>query len=191
MNKKSNIRSNKKVGKSIICLAILILMTGAAGLSGCGNNENKNRDRNSSLKAEAVFDSCPDDLQLDKILEKLTENNIFEGEMAKVSPAAVLESYGLKEGKDDTEIYVSYMSTAARADEITVIKSSNLKDVESLAQQYIDKRKKSFESYKPEEVKKLDDYLTVAYGGDSGIYILCVCSDKKAALSLIEAESVH
>lgn len=191
MNKKSNIRSTKRVGKSIACLGILILITGGAVLSGCGSGGNKDGTGKATLKAEAVYDSAPDDLQLDKILQKLTGSDIFEGEMAKVSPAAVLESYGLSEAKDDTEIYVSYMSTAAMADEITVIRSGNLKEAESFVQRYIEKRKKSFESYKPEEVKKLEDYLTVAYGDDSGIYILCVCSDKKAALALIEEESVR
>ena len=191
MNKKSNIRLIKRVRKSIVCLGILILMTGVAGMSGCGKGGNKDGNRATSLEADAVYDSSPEDSQLDTILQNLTENNIFEGEMAKVSPAAVLEAYGLNEAKDGTEIYVSYMSTAAKADEITIIKSDNLKEAESFAVQYIKKQKKSFESYKPEEVKKLDNNLTVAYGTDSGIYILCVCSDKKAALALIEAESVH
>ncbi len=34
MNKKSNIRLIKRVRKSIVCLGILILMTGVAGMSG-------------------------------------------------------------------------------------------------------------------------------------------------------------
>lgn len=188
MNKKNNIRLTGKMTRKIVYLGILILMTGAAGMSGCSKGGNKGGTGRSSLRAEAVYDSVPEDSQLDEILKKLTENNIFEGEMAKVSPAAVMESYGLNETNDVTEIYVSYMSTAAKADEITIIKTGNLEEAESFAEQYISKRKKSFESYKPEEVKKLDDYLTVAYGTDSGIYILCVCSDKKAAFALIEAE---
>lgn len=189
MNKKSNISSNRSISKRIVCLGILILMTGVAGISGCSSKDgNKNRDNISSLKAAVVYDSSPEDSQLDKMVQKLIENNIFEGEMAKVNPAAVSESYGFDEKKDNTEIYVAYMSTAAKADEITIIRTDNLKESESCVEQYIDRRKKSFESYKPEEVKKLDNVLAVAYGKESGIYILCVCSDKKAALKLIEAE---
>ncbi len=83
MNKKSNIRLIKRVRKSIVCLGILILMTGVAGMSGCGKGGNKDGNRATSLEADAVYDSSPEDSQLDTILQNLTENNILKEKWQK------------------------------------------------------------------------------------------------------------
>ncbi len=175
--------------RRIMYFGITILILVALSAAACGNKDkNDSKEEGLSLKADILYDSKPEDSRLDNMVQKLIENNIFEGEVAKVNGTIVMESYGLNDGEGNAEIYASYMSTAAKADEITIIKTDNLKETETYIETYVETRKKSFESYMPEEVKKLDNILTIAYGKESGIYILCICSDKNAALKQIEAD---
>lgn len=170
----------KHIGFFLVIIIVLLM-------TGCSGKEETNKNGNSSLKADKAFENNPADSELDKIIENLLNNNVFEGEMAKVNEKIIIEAYGLN-SSNNIQIYASYMSTAAKADEITIIKTDNLKDLESYIQNYIEARKVSFESYMPGEVKKLKEALTIAYGGDSGTYILCISGDKKEALKQITAE---
>lgn len=179
-----NIINLQKIYKGIFLFVLVI-----SCLIGCGSKEGAaDKNGNSSLKADKVFGSNPEDSELDKIVENLLNNGIFEGEMAKVNHGIVIEAYGLSDSSENLQIYASYMSTAAKADEITVIKTDNLEKLERYVQEYIEARKKSFESYMPGEVKKLEEVLTVAYGKDSGIYIICISGSKKEALKQITVE---
>lgn len=186
MNRKK-ISVSAIISRHITYFGITMLILVALSAAACGN-KNDSKKEGVSLKADIVYDSKPEDSRLDHMIQKMIENNIFEGEVAKVNENVVMESYGLNVGEGNAKIYASYMSTAAKADEITIIKTDNLKETESYIETYVETRKKSFESYMPEEVKKLDNILTIAYGKESGIYILCVCSDKNAALKQIEAD---
>ncbi len=177
----NSIRLYKKYMGFFLLLIIVLFMTG------CSGKEETDKKRKFALKADKVLEHNPEDSELDKIIERVLNNNVFEGEMAKVNEKIIIEAYGLN-NSNNIQIYASYMSTAAKADEITIIKTDNLKDLESYIQNYIEARTESFESYMPGEVKKLEEALTIAYGDNSGTYILCISGDKKAALKQITAE---
>lgn len=153
---------------------IFIMLLMVVFLTNCGSDKDK-----SDLSKDISYEKTPSNETLDALIKDIVNADIFDGEMAMVSGTVVKEAYGL----NDVDVYASYMSTATKADEITIIKSNNLKQTKELISQYIETRKKDFESYLPGEVVKFDNAIIISCGDNDGVYIVCISNNKKTALN--------
>lgn len=160
----------KKINTIMLCLTLLFCVVGCAG------KEDTNTDT-------AVSTVVPSTEQLEQISKQLIDANVFEGEMAEVNKKMVKEAYKLEQG----EVLVSYMSTASKADEITIIQTENVSSVADLANAYISDRIKTFESYAPEECEKLKQSIQLTYGTENGVCIVCVSSKKEEAKKIVDS----
>ena len=87
---------------------------------------------------------------------------------------------------DSVEDYAVYMCpTGATVEEISVFRTSDAAAVEEMIQTHLDARKTEYESYRPDEVKKLDGAAVVK----SGDYVAVIIADDTAAAeAAFEAE---
>lgn len=154
----------KKILVGILCILCLV---------GCGEKKEP---------VESTSQAIPKTTILQGLGTKLIEAGIFEGEIAEVNKKMVTEAYKLE---NDTVIS-SYMSTASKADELTIIQTKDISKANNLAKAYLADREKVFESYAPEEVTKLQQALVRSYGQDEGICIICVSGKSKDAEELIQ-----
>lgn len=79
-----------------------------------------------------------------------------------------------------------YLSAGATAEEIAVIEGKDSESVGRIVdglEQKIEDQKVNFESYMPEEMKKLEDPVLVKEGN---YVILCISDDNEKALDIIE-----
>ena len=75
--------------------------------------------------------------------------------------------------------------TGATVEEISVFRTSDAAAVEEMIQTHLDARKTEYESYRPDEVKKLDGAAVVK----SGDYVAVIIADDTAAAeAAFEAE---
>lgn len=97
-----------------------------------------------------------DGADLGAVAEELLKNAGFVDELNQADAATVEKLYGISGAKEA----VVYISSGATAEEIALFSFETEKEAEQaeeLAKARIDEQKESFESYVPEEVKKLDN----------------------------------
>lgn len=153
----------------------IVNLTGCGGTTTAGNNDSPTVPSTETLQAMGT---------------QLIEAGVFEGEMAEVNRKMVTEAYKL----ENSEVLAAYMSTASKADEITIIQTNDVNKTEELAQTYLEDRKTVYESYAPEESGKLQKALVITYedsdenpdGEKAGVCIICVTDKTEEAENLIQ-----
>lgn len=140
--------------------AILLLFVFAVSVAGC--SQTKEIDAN-ALAAE------------------LLNNGVYAEELSAISSQIAEKRYALSE--DEVEEAVAYAGTNAVVDEIAIFKAKDVESVSDMAEKHIAGQIKTYESYRPSEVSKLEDcVITVA--GD--YVIVCVSEDSTKAKEIIE-----
>ncbi len=113
-----------------------------------------------------------DDAKAKELAQALVDGGIFEGEMAEVDASIVQAKYEL----DDTVTCITaYRNASMNPEEITILKSSESPD--SLIDAYLDTQKTSYDSYMPEEVKKIEHVIRKT-SGEYTVVIVCNDTDK-------------
>ena len=113
----------------------------------------------------------------------MVEATTFNDEVIAISADIVPNYYTIP---DSVEEYAVYMCpTGATVEEISVFRTSDTAAAEEMIQNHIDARKAEYESYRPDEVKKLDAASIVK----SGDYVaVIIADDTAAAAEAFEAE---
>jgi hypothetical protein len=111
----------------------------------------------------------------------LLANGTYAEELSEVSSQITEKRYALTE--DDVEEAVGYAGTNAVVDEIAIFKAKDVDAVSEKVSEHIDSQIKTYESYRPDEVSKLDDCI-VTVSGD--YVIVCVSEDSTGAKKIID-----
>lgn len=143
--------------KKIIATVILAALAVCA-IASCGKKE---------IDATALATSLAKEGQFSEALDEVSEN------VAK-------KRYSLDEG--DADVCISFKGTSAVVDEIAVIKSDDTAKVMDKMNKYKESQVKSYTSYMPSELPKLDDAIIEAFG-DTVVY--CVSDDADKAREII------
>ena len=110
--------------------------------------ENPNDTKNATFK--------DGDYEVLKISKTILENVSFSDELAEINPRVLVGTYGIDENLIQNAS--GYAGGGATAEEIAVFEvkqARDIKTVEKLIYEHIESKKRSFESYIPEEMPKL------------------------------------
>lgn len=143
--------------KSII--AVLLLLSAALSLAGCGAKN----------------------IDADELASKLAGEGQFAEELTEVSEAVTIKRLALGDG--EAEECAAYAGTAAVTDEVMVIKAKDTEKVSEAVEKYIENRAETYSSYRPDEVPKLSDAV-VQITGDC--VIVCVSENSALAKKIID-----
>lgn len=135
---------------------LILFVTAAVLFAGCSN-----RGKTDIVPADAAEKILSEVDFLDTLIEA-------QGDVAK-------EWYALDDKVSDFAIYVS--GSGATAEEIAVIKSSDIETAKATVEKRLDDLKFRFKDYVPAEMTKLNDPV-LASGGDVVILVLADDSDK-------------
>lgn len=110
-----------------------------------------------------------------EISQTILENVIFRDELSKINPNVLIGNYGIDE--KIIQNASGYAGGGATAEEIAVFEIKQAKDVrtvEKLINEHIESKKKSFESYIPEEMPKLKRPFIYTY---KNLVIVCIADN--------------
>lgn len=145
----------KKLVSALALCAVTVTM-----VAGCGK-------KNNDIDAITLATQLKDEVKYAETLNEVSEN------VAK-------KRYGL--GDDEVSVCVSFKGTSAVVDEIAVIKTDDSDSVKEKMESYRDNQIKSYKSYLPSEVPKLEKAVLQQYG-DAVVY--CACDDTDKVQSVI------
>lgn len=172
-----------------VVLALLLSVTAAAGCS--QKNADSGKGTESTVKQDESGSGGKDETAartdmsceeiLDELLKRISTTNCdtrtFYGEQTYDEYFEYLYEVKLEKAEDGAFGYAS----ASYADEITVIRLSDAGDADMFMDKFderIERRKRDFEGYKPEEVEKLKKAEKVSKGS---YVFLAVCRDSDKA----------
>ncbi len=111
----------------------------------------------------------------DELVAKIDfKDEVIEVDLGKAE--ALYESEELVDGK-------LFVSSGASAEELAVFEVSDINKAKEVFNKRVERQKEDFESYNPEELKKLDDTIIKSKGK---YIILCVTDDKEAEAKIEE-----
>ena len=115
------------------------------------------------LAAILLLVSCgkKDEIINAELSRALSENASFDERLTQIDTDTAEKRYMLN-SKDYNEI-TAYTGTASVCDEYVIIKTSNPEGVAEKLKKYIESKKKIYESYRPNEVYKLDNAVIEQY----------------------------
>jgi hypothetical protein len=125
--------------------------------------------------------SSSKEINVTELASALLANGTYAEELSEVSSQITEKRYALTE--DDVEEAVGYAGTNAVVDEIAIFKAKDVDAVSEKVSEHIDSQIKTYESYRPDEVSKLDDCI-VTVSGD--YVIVCVSEDSTGAKKIID-----
>ena len=126
-------------------------------------------DSKDALKVKAFENG---NYNLSEISQTILENVTFRDELSKINPKVLVGNYGIDE--EIIQNAEGYAGGGATAEEIAVFEVKEAKGVtavEKLVYEHIEIRKKSFESYIPEEMPKLKRPFVYTY---KNLVIVCI-----------------
>ncbi len=91
----------------------------------------------------------------------LADNVAFSEQLTEIDTGTAENRYMLN-SKDYTEL-TSYIGTMATADEFVIIKTGDVEGVTEKLNAYIERTRKEYETYRPNEVAKLDAAIIEVY----------------------------
>lgn len=124
------------------------------------------------------------DFNVEDLAKALRENIEYEDELTQSRDAVFYMIYGVDESLVKSQC--SYFSTNATTEEISVVECVDKDAAETVKKAFeerVESQKKTFESYAPQEVERLDDALITVMGN---YVVLCVTSDLDRALYVID-----
>lgn len=145
-------------------LSVVILMTVIGAFTGCADKKNENID-------------------VVSLANQLKDGITFQDEMSELDDELFSMVYFIEES--DIVNKKIYLSSGATAEEIAVIEGKDSESADRIEEglnQRIEDEKANFESYIPEEMKKLEEAVLVKRGN---CVILCISDDNKKALEII------
>jgi hypothetical protein len=104
------------------------------------------------------------DLDIGQVALEISESDLFGEDFFVVESNIIAQKYGIE--SDDIDI-VGYASSGGLADELTLIDAKNdesAKDIYELATEHISDNIEGYQSYKPDEVYKLEHAIVLREG---------------------------
>lgn len=124
------------------------------------------------------------DFAVEDLAKALRENIEYEDELTQSRDAVFYMIYGVDESLVKSQC--SYFSTNATTEEISVVECVDKDAAETVKKAFeerVESQKKTFESYAPQEVDRLDGALITVMGNYA---VLCVTSDVDRAMYVID-----
>ena len=152
-------------------------------LSACSSNSDQGESSSSTASQNNSSSSQASEVTADSLAQKMVEATTFNDEVIAISADVVPNYYTIPDSVEDYAVYMC--PTGATVEEISVFRTSDAAAVEEMIQTHLDARKTEYESYRPDEVKKLDGAAVVK----SGDYVAVIIADDTAAAeAAFEAE---
>lgn len=152
-------------------------------LSACSSNSDQGESSSSTASQNSSSSSQASEVTADSLAQKMVEATTFNDEVIAISADVVPNYYTIPDSVEDYAVYMC--PTGATVEEISVFRTSDAAAVEEMIQTHLDARKTEYESYRPDEVKKLDGAAVVKSGDYVGVII---ADDTAAAEAAFEAE---
>jgi hypothetical protein len=163
--------------KKLLCAGLVITM--ALTFTAC-NSDSSGTSTTKATEASTTAASTFDNDKATALAEELVNEGVFEAEMASVSEDIVTAKYEIS---DPATCIAAYRSTTMNPEEITIINQGADNDITELVDTYLATQKSSYESYMPEEVKKIENVIRKQTGD---YVIIVVCNDTDKANEIIE-----
>lgn len=131
----------------------------------------------------AAISGCSQTTEIDTaaLAGELLSNGVYAEELTEVSAQITEKRYNLEEG--EAEEIIAYAGTNAVVDEIAVFKTSDVESVEAKVEAHIEAQIKTYESYRPSEVSKLENGVVTVSGN---YVIMCISEDSAKAEEIID-----
>lgn len=163
MKKNSTIRKFKS-NKILKIFSMFLLVMMLPQMIGCGKKEIS--------------------LDVDQMAQEISQSEYFSEDFFKVESNIISQMYGLE--TEDVKI-VGYTSSGGLADELTIFEATNEEDAKAiydLAKEHVADSKEGYQSYKPDEVYKLEHAILIEQGK---YVIVCVNGSYDEVETLIKA----
>ena len=163
MKKNSTIRKFKS-NKILKIFSMFLLVMMLPQMIGCGKKEIS--------------------LDVDQMAQEISQSEYFSEDFFKVESNIISQMYGLE--TEDVKI-VGYTSSGGLADELTIFEATNEEDAKAiydLAKEHVADSKEGYQSYKPDEVFKLEHAILIEQGK---YVIVCVNGSYDEVETLIKA----
>ena len=166
--------------KKLMAAALAAMMV--LSLSACGGSDSSESSSEAASVSSAA-DPKTSEVTADGLAKKMVEATTFQDEVIAISAEIVPNYYTIP---DSVKEYAVYMCpTGATVEEISVFHTSDAAAVEKMIQTHLEARTAEYESYRPDEVKKLDGAKVVKSGDFVAVII---ADDTAAAEAAFEAE---
>ena len=109
-----------------------------------------------------------------ELSREITDNVEFSEQLTQIDTINAQKRYMLS-SKDYSEI-TAFVGTASVCDEFVIVKTSNTEGITEDLRSYIDSKKESYKTYRPNEVYKLDNAIIEQYE-DAVVMIITADSD--------------
>lgn len=137
----------------------------------------------SVLKVEDNTKNAGKTIDVDTLVQKVLDNVAFEAELNKLDDSV---AEGMVETAEGTKLQI-YMGNGTYADEFLVMTARDetaAKKNMDAANNHLEETKATFRDYRPEEVKKIEDAVSIRCGC---YVIVCVTSDYETAEKTINS----
>ena len=167
--------------KKLMAAALAAMMV--LSLSACGGGSDSSESSSEAASVSSAADPKTSEVTADGLAKKMVEATTFQDEVIAISAEIVPNYYTIP---DSVKEYAVYMCpTGATVEEISVFRTSDAAAVEKMIQTHLEARTAEYESYRPDEVKKLDGAKVVKSGDFVAVII---ADDTAAAEATFEAE---
>ena len=109
-----------------------------------------------------------------ELSQEITDNVEFSEQLTQIDTINAQKRYMLS-SKDYSEI-TAFVGTASVCDEFVIVKTSNTEGIIEDLRSYIDSKKESYKTYRPNEIYKLDNAIIEQYE-DAVVMIITADSD--------------
>ena len=109
-----------------------------------------------------------------ELSREITDNVEFSEQLTQIDTINAQKRYMLS-SKDYSEI-TAFVGTASVCDEFVIVKTSNTEGIIEDLRSYVDSKKESYKTYRPNEIYKLDNAIIEQYE-DAVVMIITADSD--------------
>ena len=109
-----------------------------------------------------------------ELSQEITDNVEFSEQLTQIDTINAQKRYMLS-SKDYSEI-TAFVGTASVCDQFVIVKTSNTEGIIEDLRSYIDSKKESYKTYRPNEIYKLDNAIIEQYE-DAVVMIITADSD--------------
>ena len=162
--------------KKILAFSLVALL--ALSMTACSGGDESSSSGGSSSSTPSASTASVSAADLAK---QMVDATTFNDEMIQISEDVVPNYYNLPDGVDDYCVYLC--PTGATVEEISVFHLADgaVADMRTEIERHVDARTTEYESYRPEEIPKLDNAAIV----ESGDYIAVIIADDTAPASQV------
>lgn len=138
-----------------------------------------------SFAALTIASCGAKDVDVTSLAIALVNEGQYAEQLNEVGTEITEKRYGIDD--ELIEVCSAYKGTNAVTDEVAVFKTTDPDAVNEKVREYWDNQIKSYESYRPSEVPKLNDAILYTY---NDVVIFCVSEDRDKAQQIISEYTI-